>query len=538
MPGKAVKIGPFDDGLNNVSLAGEALDTQLVELINFEVGLDKSLQSRPPYKVVTGSSKTGQNGLWKILGIYRINSAQWYLIAVEPMPSNKFKITAYFRGNIESFLPIKEVTDIANIPSAYVQMDNFGYFSMGPASTISGFKWKGGPTGVTVATDIATMPKGSAMVAYKSRLWIAGNDAASSKLAFSTIDAGGYKPDVWAAADFLNVAPGEGGFITGLLALNSYILIFKNDGTWRFSYPSKPSTGQVDKVSGSIGTASSDTVVEFENYIYVYDQGKLYELVNNNFTQLNRFVSMQEDSLGTDTLAPGVSVSIFNRRIIVRYFNTTYAYSVDSRTWSQWRTVIGTPGKLYELPADSETTRPSTYICASAGTRNTAGIPDAQLITIEDSFESTSAIVEEFTCLMRTKSFDYQTASSFKRLFWWGVDMKTNLQMKATVIPVANVILPLWGDLEEYTHLELEQGTWGNPLVFKKNSIVIFDGGDPSNAQTENGRIFGKFIKSLRFRQVIYEVEMTSHGNLDTLAKVYSITTYVDPKAKVVDKFN
>lgn len=534
MSGKAIKIGPFDDGLNNVSLAGEARDSEVVELINFEVALDSSLQSRPAYTTAFGSLVAATNATWKILGIHRVSNNEWYLIAVAPVAGGKFDIKAFPKANITAGALIKQVTGSNNIPSAFVQIDTFGYFCMPPGSSENGFKWVNGGA----VTAIPTMPKGNSMVAYKSRLWIAGTNDASSKLSFSTIDAGGLKPDTWAPADFLNVAPGEGGFITGLLALNSYILIFKNDGTWRFSYPSRPSAGQVDKVSGSIGTASSATVVEFENFIYVYDQGKLYELVNNNFTQLNRFMRMETDPLGTDSLSPGVAVSVFNRRIVVKYFNTTYVYAVDSKSWSQWRTTLGTPGQMFELPADSETTQASTYICASKGTLRNGVVPSASLFTISDDYPNTPIPLEQIECKFRTKAYDYQAASAIKRLFWWGVDMKTNQHMKATVIPVAKAMLPTWGDLEAYTHEELSAGTWGNPLSFKGKVLSIFDGGDPSNTQTENGRIFGKFTRSLRFRQVIFEVEMTSQGTLDSLGKVYSLTTYVLPKEKVVDKFN
>lgn len=545
MPGKAIKVGPFDDGLNNVSLAGEARDTEVVELINFEVAPDGSLQSRPAIKVVTESFIAGTGQLHKVYGIYRATDTDWSLIVARAIGSNKWNIEAYpfgIFGGTPTFL--KEITGKDELPTGYVQFNNAAYMCKGPKATTSALKW----IGTGAATDVAAMPKGNSMIAYKSRLWIAGSNTAglSSTLYFSTIDTAGAKPEVWGASDFINIAPGEGGFITGLLALNSAILIFKSDGTWRFSYPSNPATGQVDKVSGSVGAANADSFVEFENYVYVYDQGKLYELVNNNYTQLNRYVKMDEDPYGSDFSAPGVSVSVLDRRIVVNYFNTTYAFALDSKTWSQWRTeastenpYAGTPGKFFELPTDSASTAPSTYIAASTGLFTGPAVRSpVTFMTFTGTYPDTPLNLESIKCLMRTKTYDYQAPSALKRLFWWAIEMKTNREMKATVIPVTRQMLPLWGDLEAYTHEELEAGTWGNPLSFLNKIISIFDGGDPSVAQAENGRILGKFTRSLRFRQVIFEIEMSTVGNLDSLAKVYSLTTYVVPKEKVVDKFN
>jgi hypothetical protein len=464
--------------------------------------------------------------------------------------------------------------------------------------------------------------------------------------------------------------------------LNSSIIVFKNDGTWRFSYPASPLKGQVDKISSSIGAATATSVLEFENYVYVYDQGKVYELVNNNYTPLNRFVKFEKDSEAADSVAPGVDLSVMNRRLVVRYYNNIYAYSIDSRAWSQWRSYLGVPSRLYELPADSASTISSVYVAASAGTTQnvspnvlpaftelnrvymgtligagnsisligttytiansvaatsiaylnkengntnynirlsggqqwkltgnltkTAGTivarmtyllrngttsvvditldlnsidktftaPDTaisghltlrytstaggdnysinglqliriavaspvSIMSLTDEYSDVPITVEYIDCRMRTKSYDYQSPSANKRLFWWGADIKTTLIMGAKAIPMAIKANPTWLALEAYTHEQLEQGTWGNPLSFLQSNLSIVDGGDPTNDVTENGRIFVKLIKSLRFRQLSFELGLSTYGTKATgPCKVSSITSYVTPKEKVVDKFN
>jgi hypothetical protein len=680
MPGKPIRIGPFVNGLNNVSLSGEAKETELVKLINFEVGPDSSLWSRPPFETVTASLMPSTiTAQYQVLGIYRTTTTEWYLIVATPQVDGTVKINAYLGGDLSLAPTLIKTVPVGSKVTAFVQVADYGYFCVSPSSAIAGFKWKYG----SAVADVTQMKKGNCMVAYQSRLWIAGIDTAnqSSTLYFSTIDATGIQLDLWSATDFINVAPGEGGFITALLPLNASILVFKNEGTWRWTYPSSPKSGRVDKVSGSVGASGATSVVEFENYVYVYDQGRVYELVNNNYTQLNRFVKFDLDSSSVDGTAPGVDLSVMNRRLVLRYFNTIYSYAIDSRAWSQWQSYLGTPGRLYELPADSNSTTPSTYIGASqAQTQNpsvnlgpsftdaeilyinslcavgftasrvgadlkisstvnsttniylnskdgatgyslklgpgqkynvsftntrTAGtlalrmtylmhdgsvstvdsaslgsgaisysltVPDnavlgfamlrytttgtaditftglqitrtnetaaVTLIKITDQYAVSANTVEYIDCYMRTKSYDYDTPSAMKRLFWWGADIKTNRFVEGTVIPVAVKLPPKWGDLQAYTHAQLSAGTWGNPLSFLQSSLSVIDGGDPTNAQTENGRIFVKLKKSLRFRQLSFEMHMSTLGNKATgPAKIHSLVSLVVPKEKVVDRF-
>jgi hypothetical protein len=493
------------------------------------------------------------------------------------------------------------------------------------------------------------------------------------------------------------VAPGESGFITAMLPLNNSILIFKNDGTWRFSYPGSPSKGQQDKISGYIGAANQLCVVDFENYVYVYSQGRLYELINNIYNQINRTVRFSLDGKGVDGNANDVSLSVVTRRLVFRYYNSLYVYFIDTKTWSQWRSYAGTPGRFYQLPADNSSANQSIYVAASqgnaqapkadyykdptfslpatqsfisgnagsgfpcsfsngtvtitrtgtsstlyvsfpgtgdnrltngttngafddiigypgqkfkytydytktgtvagnlavvwllkdgttnysllaltAGTGQTLSIvaPDKAikgrlyirctnftltdtitlanlkfertadtspftLITVSDIYKASANTIEYMECLVRTKSFDYQAPSAYKRMFWWGLDVKTVRTITTRAIPVAKQLPITWGQLSSYTHDQLSAGTWGNPLSYLNTSITVIDSADVSNSLTENGRLFVKILKALRFRQMSFEVSMTTLGNADTgPCKVFSITSYVLPKESAVAKVN
>src|SRR4030095_1775777 len=161
------------------------------------------------------------------------------------------------------------------------------------------------------------------------------------------------------------------------------------------------------------------------------------------------------------------------------------------------------------------------------------------LIRMKDEYRSTPLIVEYIDCLMRTKAYDYKAPASYKRMFWWAADMKTTRRVNAKMIPVAIKQRPTWGDLKAYTHLQLKEGTWENPLSFLQSILDVQDGADPASALTENGRILMKFQKSIRFKQVAFQLEVSSLGNAATgPAKIHSLITFVLPKEKVTDRTN
>lgn len=379
MPGKPITIGPFSGGLNNISLAGEARDTEVVDLVNLEVTVDNALTSRPPIEAIAGSTLPTTNTIgWEVLGVYRVSTTEWYLVVTVPKDgttNTDTTVKAYLNGIVgvgETILTIKQSVGLSNRVISMVQFKDYLYFNVNIGATDTGFKWqKGDPVG---GTAIAAMPKGSVMITWKTRIWITGTGQAATgdRVWFSTINASGPQPDTWGAQDNFDVAPGEGGFITAMIPSFNNLIIFKNDGTWRYSFPADPAKGSVDKISGNVGCAGRNAVVDFENYIYVYDQGRVYELVNSNYTQINRFVKFTEDPFSVDAVALNVEMSIVNRRLLVRYFNAVYCFSIDSKGWSQWRSNSGTPGEFIELPADSDSSVSSSFIAASRGTMQSA----------------------------------------------------------------------------------------------------------------------------------------------------------------------
>lgn len=661
MPGNPVKIGPFLGGLNNMSTAGEAKDNELTELVNMEVAKDQSLTMRPPIVAIMDTVRRSNlpEVNWEILGVYRVSETEWYVICLEPAAST-YTLNAYLRAdfvNAASKILIKATIAPANKPTGMAQFKNDLYFLVGPGATINCFKWAINGT----ATDITAMKKGTLLMSWKSRLWVTGtlNNTNGDRVWFSKVGSEGPEPGVWETNDYFDVAPGEGGYITAIMPSFNNLIVFKNDGTWRFSYPSSPKQGTIDKISGQVGAAGANAVCEFENFIYVYDQGYVYELVNSNYAQLNTFVRFEEDPYSVDGATPGIDLSIVNRRLVVRYFNAIYVFTIDTKSWSMWRTVNGTPGKWQELPVDSNRAVGSTYLAPSRGvtqapsgnlisdsrmarqviTNDTSSTIDvwfddgddenyipvghsmsmkgkANVISysggvgmrvrlrrsdgtvspsgdtafrieasglVEHSFRYSNSIAMQFgiyvtpgasieleniefvrespynsaSSIMKiegdghlpipywvemieahilTKTYDYQAAAAFKRMFYWGVDMVSPRPIYAEARPVGKKNSLTWGDLEAFTHEELEQGTWENPLSWRTRSTAEISMTDENIDVSENGRFYVKLRKNLRFRQIAFYLKTKSWGNLDTgPSKIFAITTLVSPKKDTID---
>ena len=684
---QAFKLGPFVGGLNNVSQAGESKDNEVVELINFEVGLDTSLISRPPIEVVAGTSQASGTNQWDVLGIYRNTVSDWYLIVNKPKNATDYDVAAYPLGDFTASPTI--ITTTLGIANKFVQMaqyTNYAYFNVGPSSTSTGGRWtKGGSYAA-----ISSMPKGNVLIPWRDRLWVANTGQATdgNRVWFSAVDATGPHPETWnTSTDFFDVGPGSGGLVTTLQPLQGYLEIFKEGATWRFSFRSSPKDGIQEQISPNVGAAGPTSVVGFENYCFVYSQGRVYKHINQIFDQININVKFNAASDAPDGTAPNVDLSLVNRRLLVRYQNSIYAYAIDSLTWSQWSCVGGTPGKFFELPVDPASATPSTYCAASRGTQqlvglnkivdptftntsinnarqtnpnltgtssvsggvfsitknntgfpelflnksgqsseydipvaslqqfvfaatvsstdsgtnkfivnynfllrsgststvsytalladipnlsNTVTVPDTAIlmnvsikiagtspnpttVTVQNPsvtrkavasptsimrltetqnqlYQNTTAI-EYIRCYVKTKAYDYQANSTYKRLHTWGADVKTTRDIERWAIPLGKNFTLTWDQLEVYTWDQLEAGTWNNPLSWQNSSFTIDNILTAVGDISENGRFFTKAPNSLRFRQIQFALQLTTLGNSDTgPCKVFSLTTYTSSK--------
>ena len=78
MPGQELRLGPFVGGLNLFSDQSAVADTEMVTCINYEVGIDGSLLSRPPISVHESSPPSATSNM-KVLLLADLNNTL-YLI--------------------------------------------------------------------------------------------------------------------------------------------------------------------------------------------------------------------------------------------------------------------------------------------------------------------------------------------------------------------------------------------------------------------------------------------------------------------------
>jgi len=509
MPGAPIQVGPFIGGLNTFSDATAIADNELTVCENFELDLDGSLKSRPPIEDLEIDFPLDTTGNVDFLGNFFTDTGQSYLIA-----SDGNTKTYYFDGT--AWVLITNTFAAAG----FVQFDDKAWLTAPVGSTNPGGYWE--PVGGFTADS--NMPKGECIVTFKDRLWIAeGKDSTNqgTRLYRSRTIA---DPSLWQVSnDFVDVGSGDGQNIVQLVVYFNTLLIFRTESTFGLQYTSDPAAAVVSLIVPTVGLASKDAIAQFETYIYFMYENKAYEFVNNRAAQINVKVPFFSTTT-TDIYLP-YAVSEFNQRIIFTYFDQTFVYNLRTRSWTIWKsTVFGSLGQFFVRLNNQDKN-------IILGHKNTAvpagGSRSAPLLQITDEYGTVEEIME---CRIQTKNFNYQASSIFKRLFWWGLDASFKGTVVGTAVPITQSFTVTWQTLfNNETWNSMLQYTWGSPQ----------SGSPPINTSvTESAvtfrRVFVKFLKSLRFRQIFFRVLFTTNGSAsEAPVRLFSLTTYVNPKQTV-----
>lgn len=508
MPGQTVSAGPFVGGLNALSDPGAIGDQELAVCQNFEVDPDGALRTRPPFVDRSITLTLASTGDLHILGTY-YDTAGIHVVATDGNSS-----TYVFNGTSWSL-----VTNTFAATAA-VQFNSVLYL-LAPVGTPNGGTWNG-----TTFTADSTMPKGTAMVAYKSRLWVA---TAGSTVRYSGVIVDGTfwnQSPVTGGSFVVNGQDGEA--IIALIVAFGSLLAFRTRSIWQFTYSTDPAFGAQQALVGDVGLSNSSSIEMFENIIYFMYDGKAYVLNGANASQLNVTVPF------TATSRIGIylpyAVSIVNRRVVYTYYDTQYVWNLRSRTWTTWRSVaFGGIGKMEQL-SGADTGDTPVYITHSNVTVPVGGTRRAKTVFFTDGY-TTEVEPGGFDATMRTKIFDYATPDKYKRLFWWGVDAIFRSSMTAVVVPVIYATQVTWGQLRTRTWGQLLDYTWGQSAIGSFDATTTIPA-----AQAGSGpvRKFVKFPKSLRFRRVYYQITITVDGAITTSpSKLFSVETIVDVKQLV-----
>lgn len=502
-------IGPFAGGLNTYDDPTAVKDTELVECLNWDPGLEGSLRSRPPFTDRANPMNLGATGNAKFLGFFYGTAGTFYLIVSDGLSS-----TWVLNGQTNAWSLITATF----AASSMAQFDNKAWLASPVGESDPGGYWT--PTGGFVAD--ADMPRGDTLVSFKSRLWISpgkGN-ANGTRVYYSKVLG---QPNFWQAAAFVDVGQGDGQDIVLLTTYYNTLVAFRTQSIYAFSFNSDPAQGAVALLVPGVGLTSKECLIAYENYLYFMYDEKAYQFINNSAQQINLKVPFTATSKANNSLP--MSVSLFNNRAIFHYYDTMYVYSLRTKTWTRWKSPQhGSIGQIMSpagVLTDEAFVNPSLVVPAG-GTRQ------SKLLYIADEFTN---VTENFTCEVQTKNYNYQLSSNFKRLFWWGVDAVFRTRIRGWAVPVVHHASVTWGQLVQQgvTWGQLLGGTWGSPFI---GDISVHSDYDLKG--TGPMRKFVKMFKSMRFRQIYFRIIFDTDGSIGTApVNLFTITAYVGSKETV-----
>lgn len=507
MAGEAIRLGPFVEGLNTFSDPTSIGDTQLTELINFDLDIDGSLVSRPPFhNLETPIPAAVGTGDMALRGYYVSPQGTAYLIGVNG------ERTYYYTGTTWETLT-------STFAASAIAQYNDELFLVSPVGESDpGGKWT--PSGGFTA--ISDMPRGACIAVYKERIWIgAGKNAASNgnRILFCGVG----DPETWPTNNFISINNGDGQNVLDITTYFESIIVFKSDSTYRFTFDLDPALGIVSNVSDTVGITDSGCFTSFENRLFVSHRRNFYELNNYNYQILNLSVPLEADSPSSALQNP-VSVSNFADRIFVGFYDRMHVYSLRTRSWSVWASsVLENIGPIFPIPGQQDV-EPTAYTYSTlSGSRD--------LYEIKDAWTTNT---EEMVCSFKTKNYDYQNPHAFKRIWWWNADVITTSNVRAELHPIRFSTRPTWEEVANHTWEEIAEYTWGALLAednITMDEVIIED--------ATEGRKLIKFPKDQRFRQIAFRMEFDTDGSFRTApVRVFSLTTFVRDKQKVTQKIN
>lgn len=545
-----MKLGPFIGGINTYSDASSIDDKEMVDCVNFDVDLDGSLKSRPPWRLlmselvsdtdVSEQSPTSQ----LIIGTYVYAEVRFILFS-DNVESGSAETYIYYVDGVNA--GTTDFIATGNFVRSVRYADDV-YLIPGKGFT-GGYKYS---LNDGVVTSIATMPGGSSAVVYKDRLWITGDRhplGLHSRIYFSEL--GDFTN--WPSSNFFDINPGDGDATYEVIVYQDNLVIFKDNATYVLAYDTQPAAAVLQVINTTIGVKGQRTVVQYENSVFLLSYNEVYEMSNYNFVKINEKIPFKKD----DSLPTGdyvrtsqeirlpIFMSLVGDRLVCRFYKNIYVYHLRVGAWTRWESDdpnIQYMGPIHELDnTNSEMNLGwKSYVSVSALNKNIdkagAGSTGSwayykKIFIMDDRYEDTfienGNIVNDtpvdINCRVETKAYDVGLSHRFKRLYHWGADLVTGRTVTGTVFPFSVSYRVTWEQLHQYHWSNLQ--TWSYPL------FVIPATETSPIVESTLYRRFIRFPKSLRFRLLQFTIEMSTTGNsTDGPARLYSITATIGAK--------
>ncbi|GHF92135.1 hypothetical protein [Streptomyces griseosporeus] len=555
-PVQELKIGPYSGGMNRYSDMSAIADNELTDCVNFDIDLDGSLKSRPPWTLLYGTSATIATGTLPpdshqlMLGSFVYETVQF--IIFNSCHTGAYAAWIYYLGGPNDGT-IAKIAD--GTFQAAIRYGDVVYLPPGPeggsASLGTGASYN---LGTGLVTSLPNMPRGYAACVYKDRLWISGRRGITpnSRLFFSDLASFGSFP----GSNFFDINPGDGDAVQDLIVYQDNLLIFKDNKTYVLSYDQGPAQAVLQQVSNDIGVMGRNCVVPYENSIFLLQYNEVYEMTNYTFTRISVKVPFEYDHTTpfegqTSTVDEWwkfpQSLSLVGDRLYARFFNRLYIYHLRLRAWTRYESndeaiqYIGHAIRLDNTNTDLNRGYESFIACSALGkVTDDAGFGSSgawkaylKIFIMQDRYEDVilengqiTPVYKDIDCSMTTKAYDVGISHRFKRLLHWGIDCITGKDVTGTLYPFSIAYKVTWAQLHLYKWSQLN--TWAYPL-FEIPDIVV---SQPQGAGI--ARRFIRFGKSLRFRLIQFKVDMKSAGNTsDGPARIYSITAFIAGKQLV-----
>lgn len=499
MPGDPIRLGPFVGGINQLSDPTALQDNELVDAINLELDLDGSFIGRPPF-FDRAAPATGTN--MRLLGYY-ITATHTRLIG-----ANSGGIWS-FEAGVWTF-----ITGTSSVvAAAMVQYDDKAYIIADITSAGSG----GTIDDTLTYTVQAAIKKGGAAVVHKERLFIVpGPNQTGSN---STLLQGSAPADFLTYPVSIFINKGDGQKLIDIIVYNDNLLLFKEDSTYVLAYDANPTDAITRKVNATIGVASTNCVVTYENQLYVLHRNNVYEVVNYDFSKMNAKVPFLFDDTKPGPWSTSTFITLLGDRLIIKYFARLYVFGMKTKVWTRWDTGARYIGPAVAMPIRGAVNAIPEFVIPSAVASAT------NIYGFRDIIDASNA--ETINCSILTKNYDFGVPHRYKRLMWWGADVATMSDVTGTLQPIIIGFSVTWGQLAAYTWGDIAANTWGQPLSLP----VVIQNVVPAQFSL---RKFVKFPKPIRFRQINFKVEFSYDGtNASGPVRFFALTSIIGTKEHV-----
>ncbi len=427
MGGELVQIGPWRGGLNLAKDQSLLRDDELDICVNMFIGDDGELITR------SGIRREGVNienlaffGYSLVQGTTRIYAAdegtkKVYWIALGPTPENHF---------------ISNIVDASSTAAGhacamvqYVDPGNSGVAVVYIVPKTGGTGVKHTPV-INSYALISGMPKGSEAIMFKDRMFITGNQSEvhgpnNYRVYYSATG----NAESWPVNNFFDVSPGDFDFVAALAVIHDTLYIFKQRSIWALSFETDPFNGTLRKINEQYGATGPFSVAVSQNIVYFIGDRSIYRLQNNFIDDIGDKLSLKDhhnpfgafnlDSIVVhdQSLTAAIRTNLLGTRIY-RYFNC----NLNNGAWTEYDFREHLNRLLYVPISENGRVYSGTWIGNRANTWY-SWYPGhdytPSFCSDDDYLGKTWSLFQRFV----TREFNYPPMHTFKRIYWWGVNL-------------------------------------------------------------------------------------------------------------------